>query len=67
MTLLGEIFGYDSRDNDLLGYPHDPQYACLVCGVSSNAHTPQMEAECLRKIFGGQSSSKGSVSPSSEK
>lgn len=51
MTMLGEIFGYDLRENDILGYPHDPQYACVVCGVSVYAHTPEMEAKCAHKLF----------------
>ena len=51
MTMPGSLFGYDSRGNDLLGFPQDASNACVVCGVASNAHTRQMEAECLSKIY----------------
>lgn len=51
MSFLGEMFGYDSRDNDLLGYPRDENNACIACGVSVSAHSPAMEAACVQKIF----------------
>jgi hypothetical protein len=54
VSLFGELFGYDSRGKDLLGYPERVEDACVVCGVASNAHTPEMEEECLSKLFGGR-------------
>lgn len=51
MSLMGEMFGYDSRDNDLLGTSRDENNNCPVCGVSAYAHTPKMEAECSQKLF----------------
>jgi hypothetical protein len=52
MTLLGELFGYDSRDNDILGSHRDERNNCIVCGVSALSHTPEMEAECVKKLYG---------------
>jgi hypothetical protein len=52
MSILGELFGYDSRGNDIAGNPEDVSNACVACGVACNAHTPEMEAECLRRIYG---------------
>lgn len=51
MSFFGDLFGYDSRGNDLLGYPADPKNGCAACGVAANAHTPEMEAECLRTLY----------------
>jgi hypothetical protein len=51
MSLLGAMFGYDERGNDLMGYPQDEQNACVVCGVAANAHTDGLTAECLQKLF----------------
>jgi hypothetical protein len=52
MTLLGEVFGYDQTGNDLIGVNRDDEWNCVCCGISSFAHTPAMEQECLSKIFG---------------
>lgn len=51
MSFFGDLLGYDSYGNDLLGYPTDHRHGCAACGVSAMAHTPEMEAECLRKLY----------------
>lgn len=52
MSILGTLFGYDSRGNDLLGFPERKEDACVACGVAANAHTPAMTMECLSRLFG---------------
>ena len=50
MTLLGELFGYDARDNDLIGVNRDPGQNCVVCGIACSAHTAEMESACLSQL-----------------
>lgn len=54
MSLLGELLGYDSHGNDLLGYPERKEDACIVCGVAVNAHTAEMSRECMGKVAGDE-------------
>jgi len=51
MSILGELFGYDSRGNDLMGFPERPEDACVMCGVAVNAHTPEMESACVARLY----------------
>ena len=51
MTLLGELFGYDEQGNDLIGVNREQEWNCAYCGVSALAHTPEMERECLQRLF----------------
>jgi hypothetical protein len=50
MSLLGDLFGYDRIGNDLIGVNLEPEWNCANCGISCTAHTPEMEAACLRKL-----------------
>jgi hypothetical protein len=52
MTFFGELLGYDSQGDDLLGENLDPANNCPACGISCMKHSPQMEAECMKRIFG---------------
>lgn len=52
MSIAGELFGYDSMGNDLFGYPKRTDDACVVCGVAAILHTQEMQAKCIRKLWG---------------
>lgn len=58
MSLIGEILGYGLNDADLMGYPRDPQNACVVCGISVHCHTQKMQAEC-EAVLGAASEEAG--------
>jgi hypothetical protein len=51
MSILGEMFGYDSQGNDILGVNENPDYNCAACGVACSAHTREMEVACLQKLY----------------
>ncbi len=55
MTFLGELLGYSECSNDVMGCNRYPQMNCVACGISASLHTPEMEAKCLRAIFGNRS------------
>jgi hypothetical protein len=51
VTILGDLFGYNSAGNDLLGFPEDRENACIVCGMACNAHTNEMNFQCSKKLY----------------
>ena len=53
MTFLGELLGYNSRGNDILGSNRDPRQNCPACGICVMDHNLSMEAECAHKLFTG--------------
>ena len=58
MSMLGELFGYDAADNDLLGANRDPNVNCVAHGLSTQAHSVLMMHACLRAIFGTKETTK---------
>jgi len=51
MTILGDLFGYNSAGNDLLGFPQDRENSCIVCGRAGNVHTNEMNVKCSAKLY----------------
>jgi hypothetical protein len=52
-TFFGDLLGYDSNGDDLLGVNRDPEQNCPICGIAGHNHTQTMTRECARKLLRG--------------
>jgi hypothetical protein len=52
-TFFGDLLGYDTNGDDILGANRDPEQNCPICGVAGHNHTVRMTRECATKLVSG--------------
>ena len=52
-TFFGDLLGYDSDGDDLLGVNRDPEQNCPMCGIAGHNHTKRMTKECGCELLCG--------------
>lgn len=52
-TFFGDLLGYDSDGDDLLGVNGDAEQNCPVCGIAGHNHTERTTKECACKLLCG--------------
>ena len=52
-TFFGDLLGYDSDGDDLLGVNRDPEQNCPICGIAGHNHTERTSKECAGKLVCG--------------
>ena len=52
-TFFGDLLGFDSDGDDLLGVNRDPEQNCPICGIAGHNHTAEMTKACATKLLLG--------------